>query len=310
MVWQVRRGEASIGVTVSVSPRSTDSVMIVFETPTDQEIAQVNAFHWINEAYEFYNQVLPRSSSKVEMVHVIVNDNDVDSCYLVVPKELHLERNLKKRHSIFQPTNGSCSDVILHEYAHAIDSMTPEGEKETDEEQRRSDDEFAKLCYAEGFADAFVILYKQELFVGEDLLGPGKHARDYRSARSTVTIDGKTQAACLKWGDQQFESYFMQNYGDGQSHFGGRIFPLFLADLVQRLEKCPGFDKKTAYSTVTHMVLAADTFNPPHIPGAVQIIQELLRRNTTLPYETKACLFDQVKAAATDLEIPHDKTPL
>jgi hypothetical protein len=297
-VWHGRMGIASIGGSVTLPVKPGGPVIIVFNTPTDKEIAQVSAFLWINEAYEFYKQILPFYSPRLEPVHVIVNDNDIDNCYLEVPKELHLEQNLKQRHAIFQPTNGACADVILHEYAHAIDSMTGDGVKESPAA------EYHAASYAEGFADAFVILYKQDLIVGEDLLGKGQHARDYRSSKYAITVEGKPETAELKWGDLQYECYFMQNFGDARQHFGGRIFALFVADLVGRLAKAPGYDLKKAYATVAFLVMRADTFNPPDIPQAVRKMLQMLSDDGSIPNPAKRLLLQEMRAAASGLKIP------
>jgi hypothetical protein len=423
-VWNLGRYTASIPGRVFLPAKAGDPAMIDFNPLTDVEIAQVSAFRWINEAYDYYNQLLKDPSSQIKQVRVIVNDDVNPFVYMPGPKQVHLERNVRVLHPIFQPANGACADMILHEYAHAIDWMTsdrpvspsstsfdgfdfrlksavkgvgdlpregnsviwvaalPHGlhvrifdsegntlvdaderelenadkakemelenaDKAKKEEIRKNFKEqlarwwppheltksekdtlieavksiidahaaYLSACYFEGFADAFVILYKsmiapppagrKEMVVGEDLLGDGKHARDYRSSQYTIMIDRQPRPAKLKWGDMQFESYFRDNHGDGREHFGGRVFALFVADLVDRFENVPGYDRRKALRQVALLVFLAGTLNPRNIPDAVHKMQNLLERDVALPDDTRNSLLQHLREAASDRGIPH-----
>jgi hypothetical protein len=317
VVWQGTVNVAALMPVVDAPAKAGDRTIISFCSMKDAEIAQVTAFRWTNEAFAFYKGILPDPSRAIPKANVIVNDS-IDSGYQRYGDEIHLSQDVHDHHRLWLNLNAACADVIFHEYAHMIDEKTAANNRALGATHPLS------KAYQEGFADAFAILYKKQDFVGEDLLGEGKHARDYRTRKYTMTRDGNPQPGELEYVDylseqraqelnQQVLSHYQTSFGDGPEHFRGRIYALFVSDLVRRISGVDGYpgvdgykNRELAYRLVRVLVFRAGLNTKGTIRDAVFRIKRFIdsQKGKSISDKTHRALVAQVEAAAADLKIP------
>ena len=194
-----------------------------FSTKDELEIAQLTAFYWVGVGREFAKDVL--SPSHLWQLKTRVN---IDATCNAGFSGADVSINF------FQAGKGclntAYSDIVLHEYGHAIDFIHGG---------------ILNAGYSEGFGDAFAILVTRQPRVGRDLHGPGSSLRD---ARKVVTFPVK----------------------NSEPHFVGQIYAGFVWELIQQLERHSRHHSgEDAFEIAKRLILAADAMNPKDIPDAV-----------------------------------------
>jgi hypothetical protein len=129
-----------------------------FRGTSEQELAQVSAFYWVNFAHEFVLPFLPGSPSRLVNNELHVNINDTCNAFW----------NGADNTLNFFKSGGGCvnsafCDVVCHEFGHGVDA------------------EFGDIldaAYSEGFGDSLAILITQDNIIGRDFLGKDKPLRN------------------------------------------------------------------------------------------------------------------------------------
>jgi len=247
-------------------PNSPMDIELV--TRNRDEAALTNAFYWINSGFDTHGTRLQEKQIKPEVPIQVFANLDGRAPEYQPPSApglsgtLFLPRDLSRVHPKFDTLNGSCPDIVLHEFGHAIDSLTPRVLTT------------GAMIYSDGFADAFAILCRTDQVVGRDLLGNGKHLRDYSQPNSRVVLDGKETEIPLTFERETFEKYFdafQDQYCDDHIHFYGRVYAHFICDLIQRFQK-RGLPKQQTFDRVATLVFRTDLANPADVLDAVQLM--------------------------------------
>ncbi|MGP0063195.1 MAG: hypothetical protein ACLQGP_06265, partial [Isosphaeraceae bacterium] len=284
-------------INVLGGPLSSFAPQIVLKPPIDfdfatrlpEETAQVTAFYWVTSGFDFYNSHLPTAAGQLKalleakpgpgddetIIKIHVNSNRVPQ-YDWIHRKLYLSKDMSKTQGEkYAEMNGSCRDVILHEFAHAIHFTgnqprggTKEGDPSIPVLKENLFDEWRRAeSYSEGFADAFVILHTKNRGVGEGLRAGGGPVRDYINPLCTVNVDGKEHKIRLAYGDSSRWDDFRAQYGDTATYFAGRVYAHFVCDLIDRfrLRKT----EEAAQDAVARLVFMTDATDPANIPTAV-----------------------------------------
>jgi hypothetical protein len=131
---------------------------LFFNAKTEQELAQVSAFYWVNFTHEFARSFLPTSPALLVNNPVRVNINQTCNAFWSTGD-----------HSLnFFKSGGGCvnsayCDVVCHEFGHGIDAQ------------------FGGIQdggYSEGFGDSMAILITHSSIIGKDFQGKGTKLRD------------------------------------------------------------------------------------------------------------------------------------
>lgn len=216
------------GGSVLTRTRSGDGsapINLDFDARGEFEIAQVTAFYWTTGAREFARDfLLPshlwRLTTRVNL------DATCNAGFSGADVSLNF----------FRAGNGcqntASSDIVLHEYGHAIDF---------------AHGGILDAGYSEGFGDALAILVTRQPLVGRDLDGAGTFLRD---ARKVVTYPAS----------------------DPDPHVVGQIYGGFTWELIRQLKDGPAHHTdEEAFAVAKGLLLAADAMNPKDIPDAVHL---------------------------------------
>ncbi len=165
-------------------------INLAFDAKAEFEIAQVSAFYWTGVARDFAKDFLLPS----HLSRLTTRVNLDDTCNAGF-------NGADVSINFFRAGNGclntAFSDIVLHEYGHAIDFVHGG---------------ILDGGYSEGFGDALAILVTRQPLVGRDLNGPGSAIRD---ARKIVTYPPSR----------------------AEPHFVGQIYAGFTWELIQQLRK-------------------------------------------------------------------------
>jgi hypothetical protein len=148
----VTANQAGANITRTQTATPLTSADLNFGATGDQELAQTSAFYWANEARRVAGILLP-----TELAAMPVQVNIASSC-----------NAFWNGISInFYVAGGACpntaySDVVLHEYGHAIDAVKGG---------------IVDGGYSEGFGDALAILATRQPCLGRDFFGTGSCLR-------------------------------------------------------------------------------------------------------------------------------------
>jgi len=179
------------------------------------ELAQVTAFLWANASHEFVINVLnPGSQGLLNDLPTIVNHNEVCNAYWNGASiNFFKAGQLAGRNCL----NTAYSDVIIHEYGHAVD------------------DRFGAIidgAYSEGFGDALAILMTRQPCIGRDFDG-----RNTCMRRATEIVNWPPSA--------------------GEVHEDGKIYSGFVWELIQQLSKRYSADDSYRVATALILGAAA-----------------------------------------------------
>ena len=195
-----------------------------FDAKGEFEIAQVSAFYWTGVARDFAKDFLLPS----HLWRLTTRVNLDDTCNAGF-------NGADVSINFFRAGNGclntAFSDIVLHEYGHAIDFVHGG---------------ILDGGYSEGFGDALAILVTQQPLVGRDLNGPGSAIRDARK-------------------------FVMYPSSRPEPHFVGQIYAGFIWELIQQLQKHGHRSGEDAFEVAKRLILAADAMNPKDIPDAVRL---------------------------------------
>jgi hypothetical protein len=218
--------DKSGGTVLTRNQNGTNPINLDFNTTTPNEIAQVSAFQGVNVVHDFARQFL--LPSHLFQLPTRVNINSTCNAYFS-GGDVSIN---------FFKAGGGCpntaySDVIYHEYGHAIDFSLGG---------------ILDGGYSEGFGDSVAMLITRQPCVGRDFFGAGTCLRDYATINTT-------------WPPSSPEV-----------HFVGQIYGGFVHELIQQLDKDSACSKgEDAYAVAKRLVLAAAAGNPKDIPDAVYL---------------------------------------
>jgi hypothetical protein len=234
----VVQNAAGQGLEASGLVDSGGFVELAFSGASEEALAQLSAFHWVNRAYEFSRPVLATLSDR-PFADLLVRVNDV----LVVGDQAFgctAMFDESPQHLIFlragrgiqdeECPNTAYQDLVFHEYGHAVDYW-------------RGGTQDAG--YSEGFGDALAILATRQPCFGRDLLGPGTCRRDATDVDMWPPADGEP----------------------GWER--GKRYAQFVWELVRELQQL--HPDEDAFEIATQLVLAAAAGNPSTIPDAVRL---------------------------------------
>lgn len=200
-------------------------INLVFDAKGEFEIAQVSAFYWTGVARDFAKDVLLPS----HLWRLTTRVNIEATCNASFDgSDLSI--------NFFRAGNGcsntASSDIVLHEYGHAIDF---------------AHGGILDSGYSEGFGDALAIVVTRQPLIGRDLHGPGTALRD---ARKVVAYPPSSP----------------------EPHFAAQVYAGFTWELIQQLEKrSKHHTDEDAFEVARRLILAADAMNPKDIPDAVRL---------------------------------------
>ncbi|MBI2806269.1 MAG: hypothetical protein HYX68_14920 [Planctomycetes bacterium] len=196
-----------------------------FNAKGEFDIAQVSAFYWTGVARDFAKDFLLPSHLWQLTTRVNLNDT-CNAGFSGADVSINFFRAGKGC------PNTAFSDIVLHEYGHAIDF---------------AHGGILDPGYSEGFGDALAMLVTRQPLVGRDLNGPGSAIRD---ARKVVAYP-------------PFRP---------EPHFVGQIYAGFTWELIQQLDKrSKHHTDEDAFEVAKRLILTADAMNPKDIPDAIRL---------------------------------------
>lgn len=141
------------GMTRSQSGDENGSIGLDFNAVGEDELAQVSAFYWTNQAHEFTKDIIGAGLDRLE------TNVNIDAACNAFWDGFSIN---------FFRSGGTCpntaySDVVLHEYGHGVDDRLGG---------------IQDGGYSEGFGDALAILVTRQPCLGRDFLGAGTCLRD------------------------------------------------------------------------------------------------------------------------------------
>ena len=248
---------------------------LAFAVTDEAELAQVNAFCFVTEAFDFVRDHLPETPTKLAGMGTHVNIDDTCNAFYD-PNDNTV--------NFFRSAKGACPntayrDVVLHEYGHALD------------------DEFGGIMdggYSEGFGDALAILVTRTPIIGLDFRGPpvgGMH----RNLRDATQVH--------HWPDVMNE----------EAHTAGQAYNGFTWELTRQLvSKYQGTmnHEDRAFDVARQLILGAGALNPLDIPEAVRMsffVDALIFPGAN---GSQSMHFDQLKGAAQSRKLPIPTDPL
>lgn len=200
-------------------------INLEFDAKGEFEIAQVSAFYWTSVARDFAKDFL--LPSHLWQLTTRVNIDATGNAFF---SSADVSLNFFRAGNGYP--NTAFSDVLLHEYGHAIDFVHGG---------------ILDGGYSEAFGDALAILVTRQPLVGRDFRGPGTFLRD---ARRVITFSSSAP----------------------EPHFAAQIYAGFTWDLIQQLKKrSEHHTDEDSFDVAKRLILAADTMNPKDIPDAVRL---------------------------------------
>jgi hypothetical protein len=129
-----------------------------FNVTTQEELAQVSAFHWVSIAHRFVADFVVDRDDRLRGLPTHVNIDD--TCNAFFDPNSHTLNFFKAGGDCL---NSAYCDVACHEFGHAVDDQF---------------DGIEDGGYSEGFGDALAILITRDSKIGRDFLGKGTVLRD------------------------------------------------------------------------------------------------------------------------------------
>ncbi len=202
--------------------------LIFLALPSEElKLAQASAYFWTNATYQFARSILDRLPPAL-VAKLPVNVNLAGACSAFFESE-PLSINFFVAGCICP--NTAYSDVVAHEYGHAVDYW----------HGGKSDNP-----YSEGFSDAIALLLTRQSCYGRDFFGPGTCFREANA------VD--------MWPPDVFNE---------DDHAQGKRYAQFVWQLVQQLQKT--FSEAESFRLARSLVLAAAASDPSNIPDAVKL---------------------------------------
>ena len=246
--------DAGAELRVEDTPLGGPAAMLNFHTNEEFDLAQLSAFYWVNRAAAFTSSKI---GERLNYVPTRVNLNDAGNAFWD-----GYALNFFRSSSDFP--NTAYSDVIIHEYGHAVDGRLGG---------------IRSRAYGEGFGDALAILITEQPVMGRDFFGMGMPMRD---ARQVVT-----------WTDADV------GQGAGEPHRVGETYAGFVWALIEGLRA--GGDP-SPFETAKKLVLDSAEMNPEDIPDAIRLTYVADDNDGNLSNGTPHAA--QIKQAAQSREIP------
>jgi hypothetical protein len=136
---------------------------LTFDATQEFDLAQVSAYYWTDAAHGFCADVLTSLPANRQLLRLptIVNIDDVCNAFYD-PSDVSINFFRTGTSLGDNCPNTAYSDVVLHEYGHAVDDMLGG---------------IMDGGLSEGFGDAVAILRLRSPIVGRDFFGPGQHLR-------------------------------------------------------------------------------------------------------------------------------------
>jgi hypothetical protein len=203
-----------------------------FAAADEFPLAQTSAFYWTNVTHNFVKQVLLPS----HLYQIPTRVNRPQTCNAFF-SSYDVSINFFRAGSGCQ--NTAYSDVVIHEYGHAVDHALGGI-------HRGGDNEVGGSAYSEGFSDVLAILITRQPRLGRDFRGPGTFLRN---AGDVVR--------------------YPQPPGSGAHHVG-KVYSGFVWQLIRELRRCHSEDE--AYAIAKQLVLGAAMADPYNIPDAVWLM--------------------------------------
>jgi hypothetical protein len=229
------------GIVAAADGSPSAPIDLSLNAATEQELAQTTAFVWVNRAHALVQDFLPPSEAPC-----IFPTPQTPPLLCKVPTNVNIASACN---AFWSPSSGSLnflhagsfagrdcpntaySDVVLHEYGHAVDQKFGG---------------FLDGSYSEGFGDALAIIGTRQPCVGRDFFGPG---------------------TCLR----QATDVFLWPPGSNETdpHAIGRRYLGFVWALITELQA--EYTPDTSFEITRQLVLGAAFANPSSIPDAVRL---------------------------------------
>jgi hypothetical protein len=251
------------------------TIDLSFAVKDEFELAQINAFCWVTEAFDFVRDHLPETPTKLAGMGTHVNIDDTCNAFYD-PNDNTV--------NFFRSAAGACPntayrDVVLHEYGHALD------------------DEFGGImdgAYSEGFGDALSILVTRSPIIGLDFHGP-PNGTTHKNLRDATKV--------FNWPDVM----------NSEAHTAGQAYNGFTWELTRQLvTKYQGAmnPDDQAFEVAKQLVLGAGALNPLDIPEAVRLSFYVDAVLYPGPTGSQSTHFNELKAAAQSRKLPIPTDPL
>lgn len=235
-------------------PLEAENATLDFHTTAEFEVAQVSAFYWVNRAAEFARSKI---RGRLFYVPTRVNLNAAGNAFWD-----GFALNFFRSGDGFP--NTAYSDVIIHEFGHAVDGRLGG---------------ILSRGYSEGFGDALAILITEQPEMGRDFFGRGNPMRDAREV--------------VKWTAPDVMS------GSGEPHRVGQVYAGFVWQLIEELKRA---GDRNALITAKGLVLDSAEMNPKDIVDAIRLTYLADDNDGNLANGTPHSA--QITAAAKSREIP------
>jgi hypothetical protein len=187
------------------------TINIELDSSSQLQIAQVSAFLWVNAVHDFAAVVLDPLDPSHQLHRLSTNVNIDQRCNALYDHDttsLNFYRgdDAPNADTGRQCANTAFSDIVYHEYGHAVDDQLGG---------------IHDLGYSEGFGDAMSLLLRRDPVVGHDFWGKGQNLRDASQPANWPPIDP-------------------------EPHEVGKIYGSFTWTLIQELKKTMSEDSAYA----------------------------------------------------------------
>ena len=151
----VVENQAGPNLEVSKNGGTDNAIDLNFGASDEFTLAQVSVFQWTNAAFDVAGEILDPSGDLVDLTRIPTRVNIADSCNAFYhPSFVTIN---------FFQAGGGCpntaySDVVLHEYGHAVD---------------HAKGDILDGGYSEGFGDALALIGTRQSCLGRDFFGAG-----------------------------------------------------------------------------------------------------------------------------------------
>ena len=258
----VVKNQAGANLLADGSTSGSAPVSVTFSAPAEADLAQTSGFVWTNVMQHF---AAGKIGTNVSLARLVVNVNIDETCNANF-NQVDISLNFFK--SGDNCANTAYSDVIMHEFGHAIDD---------------SNGGILDNAYSEGFGDAMALLVSQQPCVGRDFNGLGTCLRN-----SSEVVAWPAPA------------------GD-DPHDVRRRYSGFVWELVQQLRQSSNpIESAAAWNTAKNLVLGASVMNPSDIPDAVKL--SFVADGWVSPTSFCSPHFKELAAAADSRAIPRPTT--
>ncbi len=212
-------GNTNLALSASSPWFGSSTVNLNFAPTAEADLAQTSAFFWVNKVHRFAQPILPGLALANMQVLTTINQ----SC------NAFFNGNLNFFRAGSGCPNTAYSDVVAHEFGHAVDN---------------ANGGILDGSYSEGFGDAMAILLTHQPCTGRELFGAATCLRDATSV--------------LLWPAPVTET---------DPHMIGWRYAGFVWELINQLRS--SHTESNAYAIATSLIFGAAAQNPSNIPDAV-----------------------------------------